>query len=124
VTFAVSATAALGTHNVTVSNPAGTSTPVVPITVQGATLTSIAPSSGVRGTTVPVTLTGTNLGGATAVNVAGNGVTCAIVTPAPTATTVNASCAITAGALPTARSVTVVTPIGTTPALTGGFTVN
>jgi hypothetical protein len=39
-------------------------------------------------------------------------------------TTVNASCAITAGAAHTARNVTATTPIGTTNSLTGAFTVN
>jgi hypothetical protein len=92
----------------------------VPFTVQGPTLASIAPTSGLHNTTVPVTLTGTNLGGATAVTVAGTGVTCSIT--GSTATTVSANCAITNGATRNARNVTVTTPIGTTTAVT--FTVN
>src|SRR5205807_1981711 len=44
------------------------------------TLTSIAPTSGARSTIVPVTLTGTNLTGATAVNVSGTGITVGALT--------------------------------------------
>jgi hypothetical protein len=84
------------------------------------TLTSIAPATGVRGATVPVTLTGTLLTGATAVNVSGLGVSCPI-TGTPTATTVTANCTVTRTAALGARNVTVVTPAGTTNAVT--FTV-
>jgi hypothetical protein len=119
-TFTITTGAATGARNVTVTTPAGV-TNAVTFTVQGPTLTSISPVNGNRGTTVPVTLTGTNLTGATAVAIAGGGVTCTGITS--TATTVNANCAITAGAGLGARNVTVTTPIGTTPALTNGFTV-
>ena len=54
--------------------------------------------------------------------ISGGGVTCTGITS--TATTVNASCAITTGATHSARNVTVTTPIGTTNTLTGAFTVN
>jgi hypothetical protein len=84
------------------------------------TLTSIAPATGVRGATVPVTLSGTLLTGATAVNVSGAGVSCPI-TGTPTDTTVTANCTVTRGAALGARNVTVVTPSGTTNAVT--FTV-
>ncbi len=122
-TFAVATgtTAALGTHTVTVRNPAGASNSIS-ITVQGPTLASISPITGAHGTTVPVTLTGANLTGATAVTVSGGGVTCTGITS--TSTTVNASCAITAGTAQTARNVTVATPIGTTNSLNHAFTVN
>ena len=76
------------------------------------TLTSITPNTGVHGTTVAVTLIGTNLTGATAVTVSGLGVTCTI-TGTPTATTVTASCVIARTALQTLRTVTVTTPGGT-----------
>jgi sugar lactone lactonase YvrE len=60
----IAAAGALGVHNVTVVTVGGTSSPV-PFTVAVAlapppTLTSVAPSSGVQGTSVTVTLTGTN----------------------------------------------------------------
>src|SRR6202011_3531003 len=61
------------------------------------TLTSISPSSGVRGTTVAVTLTGTNLIGATAVTVSGGGVTVPSFT-AVNSTTITANFTITANA--------------------------
>ncbi len=123
VTLTIAATAGLGGHNVTVTTPGGTTAPVT-FTVQGATLASISPTSGARGTTVPVTLTGTNLTGASAVTVSGTAgqVTCTI-TGTPTATTVTANCVITAAATLSARNVTVTTPIGATNALTGAFTV-
>jgi YVTN family beta-propeller protein len=119
-TFTISAGAALTARNVRVTTPGGTSGNVT-FTVQGPTLTSISPSTSVRGTSVPVSLTGTNLMGATAVTTSGTGITCTGITS--TATTVNASCAITAGATISARNVSVTTPIGTTNVLTGAFTV-
>ncbi len=120
--FAITTAAGLTARSVTITTPLGTSPALSgAFTVQGATLTSISPTTGTHGTTVPVTLTGNNLSGATAVTIAGGGVTCTGITS--TATTVNASCAITAGATQSARNVTVTTPIGVTPALTGAFTV-
>jgi hypothetical protein len=119
-TFTISATAGLSARNVTVTTSGGISNAVT-FTVVAPTLTSIAPISGVRGTTVPVTLTGTGLTGATAVNVTGTGVTATGVTAASD-TSVTANFAITATAALTARNVTVVTPGGTTGAVI--FTVN
>ena len=85
------------------------------------TLTSISPTSGTQGTTPAVTLTGTNLTGATAVNVSASGVTCAI-TGTPTATSVSANCVISRGAALGGRNVSVTTPGGTSNTVT--FTVN
>jgi hypothetical protein len=119
-TFTVSATAATTTRTVTITTGSGTSG-TQPFTVLGPTVTSIAPTSGERGTSVPVALAGTNLTGATAVTFSGTGITCTGITS--TATTVNATCAITAGAALTARNLTVTTPIGATPALAAAFTV-
>jgi hypothetical protein len=87
------------------------------------TLTSISPNTGYRSTSFTVTLTGTNLTGATAVNVSGllNGITVSNV-QVVNATTVTAT--FTIGALApqnTARNVTVTTPTGTTNPVT--FTV-
>jgi hypothetical protein len=114
-TCTISATASLtATRNTTISTGSGPSTQTVPFTVQGPTLSSIAGTPGVRGTTVPVVLTGSNLTGATAVTV-GGGVTCAIVTADTTATNVTANCTTTPTASLTAtRTITVTTPIGTT----------
>ena len=92
----------------------GNCVPAVP------TLTSIAPTSGSPGNSVPVTLTGTNLTGATAVNVSGSNVTCTI-TGTPTATSVTATCTIGRGAALGGRNVSVTTPGGTTNTVT--FTV-
>jgi hypothetical protein len=76
------------------------------------TLTGISPASGVRGTTVAVTLTGTNLTGGT-LNVAGTaGLTCTIV-GTPTATTVNASCVTARTVTLGPRTLTVTTAGGT-----------
>src|SRR6266550_521703 len=83
------------------------------------TLTSIAPSSRAQGTTGTVTLTGTNLTGATAVTVSGTGVTAGALTVTPT--TVTTTFTITATAALGARTVSVTTPGGTSNTVT--FTV-
>jgi len=84
------------------------------------TIASISPNTGVQGTTVNVTITGTGLSGATAVNVSGSGVTADNVT-ATSDTTVTATFTITATASLSARNVSVATPNGTTNTVT--FTV-
>jgi hypothetical protein len=84
------------------------------------TLTSITPVSGPQGTVVPVTLTGTNLTLASAVNVSGTGIAVSAVT-AVNATTVTATFTIAPNATLSARNVTVTTPAGTSNAVT--FTV-
>jgi hypothetical protein len=108
-TLNIATNAALVTANIGVATTIGNSGTKL-FTVQGATLASVTPSSGARGTTVPVVLTGTNLAGATAVNIPGGGVNCSGI--ASTATTVNANCTINAGAGLSVRNVTVITPIG------------
>ncbi len=121
-TFTISATAALSSRNVVITTGGGTVTATGAFTVLGPSLTSISPASGGRGTTVPVTLTGADLQGATGVTMSGTGVTCTLATPAPTSTTVNASCVITGTAALTARNVTVATTNGNA-TLTAAFTV-
>ena len=80
-------------------------------TVTRPTLTSITPNTGLRGTAVPVTLTGTNLTGAFLITVSGPGVTVSnLVVVSNTAVT--ATLHITNLAPPTARNVTVSTPGG------------
>jgi hypothetical protein len=88
------------------------------------TLTSINPATGYRSSSFTVTLTGTNLTGASAVSVSGllNGITVSNV-QAVNATTVTATFTIGAFApLNTARDVTVTTPGGTA-TLNNAFTV-
>jgi hypothetical protein len=120
-TFTMSAGASVSARNVTVTAGGATSN-AVPFTVQGATVASISPTSGLHNTTVPVSITGTNLAGATAVTM-GGGITCSGITS--TATSVTASCAITNGATHSTRNVRVTTPIGQTPTNTAvTFTVN
>jgi hypothetical protein len=75
-------------------------------------LTSVSPTSGVRGTAVAVTLTGTNLTGATSVTVSGNGVTVSGVNVVND-TTVTATFSIAPAATLSARNVSVTTPGGT-----------
>jgi hypothetical protein len=83
-------------------------------------LTSIVPGTGLRGTSVPLTLTGTNLTGAFAVNITGIGVTVSNLV-AVSATSVTATFTISNTAPTTARNVTLSTPGGLTNAL--AFTV-
>ena len=70
-----------GARTVTVTTAGGTSgaqtfTVTVPLPPGAPTLTSVSPNQGIRGTTVAVTLTGTNfVAGATTVTVGGSGVT-------------------------------------------------
>ena len=121
-TFTIAATSATGAQNVTVTNAAGVSNAVTfTVTVPPGALTSIAPSTGARGTIVPVTLTGTNLAGTTAVTVSGAAdITVTGITNV-NATTVTATFTISATAALTARNVTVTTPAGVSTAVT--FTV-
>lgn len=118
-TFTFTSSAGLTARNVTVTTPGGTSN-IQTFTVLGPTLTSIDPTSGLRGTSVPVTLTGTGLTGATKITVSGSGVTVSNLTPVDD-TSVTATFTITAGAGATARTVSVTTPAGTTKTQT--FTV-
>jgi len=120
-TLNLAASAGIGNHNISVAATGG-NTNSVSFTVQGPTLVSISPTSGTHGTTVPVTLTGTNLTGATGVTMGGGGGVTCTVTGTPTATTVTASCVISNGATGT-RNVTVATPIGNA-SLSSAFTIN
>jgi len=74
----------------------------------------------VQGNSVPVTLTGTNLTGATAVNVSGGDITVSAIN-VMNPTTVTAIFAIPANAAITGRAVTVTTPFGDTTSVS--FTV-
>jgi len=119
-TFTISGAATLSVRNVTVTTAGGTSNAVT-FTVAAPTVTGVSPNTGVRGTSVPVTITGTGLGAATGVTVSGSGVSFSNFTVA-NATTVTATFTVTATAGLTARTVTVQTPSGNA-SLTGAFTV-
>ena len=115
--FVLDAAAALGARTVTVTTAGGTSggqaftinapAPVAP------TLTSVSPNQGTLGTTVAVTLTGTNfVVAATTVNVSGSGVTVNNVVVGST-TSLTASFVLDPAAALGARTVTVTTAGGT-----------
>ncbi len=87
-------------------------------------LSSISPNNGTAGSTITVTLTGTNFArsaGATSVFVSGSGITVSAITVS-NQTSLTASFAISAGAATGARNVTIQTADGTSGAVT--FTVN
>jgi hypothetical protein len=114
-TFTISAFTGAGARNVTVTAPGGTSNAVTfTVTVPPApTLTSIAPPTGVRGTAVAVTLTGSNfISGATTVAVSGGGVAVSGVTVTST-TQISATFTISTGAALGVHNVSVTTPGGT-----------
>jgi hypothetical protein len=106
-TFTISATAGASTRNVTVTTPGGTTTAVT-FTVQGPTLTSVSPNPVTHGTGVSLTLTGTNLAGATGITLGNLSDSCAVNNS--TSTSVSATCTLVVGT----TTVKVVTPIGTT----------
>jgi hypothetical protein len=109
-TFNTTTTAVIGPRSITVTNVGGTSNAAT-YTVLGPVLTSIAPTSGARATTVPVSIFGSGLTGATAVTVSGGGITVSGVTVASD-NQVNANFAISATTAGTARTVTVTAPGG------------
>jgi hypothetical protein len=85
-------------------------------------LTSITPNTGVRGTSVNVTLTGTGLSGVTSISMSGTGVTVSGLT-VPNSTTVTATFTIAPTASLGARNVILTTPgVAINPVVT--FTVN
>jgi hypothetical protein len=121
----ISNTAAQTARSVTVTTPGGISnaqTFTVTAPPPPPTVTGISPASGARGATVPVTVTGTSLTGATAVTVSGTGVTCTGIVVG-SSTSLTASCAITTTAAETARTITVTAAGQTSAASTATFTV-
>jgi hypothetical protein len=77
-------------------------------------VTAITPATGAHNKSVPVTITGTGLTGATAVH-AGGGITVSNIVVSNFGTTLTANFTIANGATLNARNVTVATPIGITP---------
>jgi IPT/TIG domain len=102
---------AVGSATVTIT----AATSVAPI------LSSVAPNSGVQGTNVSVTLTGSNFKAGASIAVSGSGVSATSVSVL-SATQINAVFAIAGGATVGAHSVTVTTSSGTSAAQV--FTVN
>jgi hypothetical protein len=118
--FTITAGATLSARNVSITTPGGTSGTVT-FTVQGATLSAISPAAHSRGgAAFPVTLTGANLTGATAITISGTGVSHGAITVV-NSTTITTTFTITGTALQTNRNVNVTTPIGATNNVT--FTV-
>ena len=118
-TFTIASNSTTGARTVTVTSPGGTSNGVT-FNVIAPSITSLNPNSIVRGTSVPITITGVGLTGATAVttNVSAVTVTGVVVVNDTTITgTMNATAAATLGT----RNLTVSTPDGTNPVKT--FTV-
>jgi len=108
----ISAIAATGARSVRITS-GGVTTNAVNFTITAPTLTSMSPTAGARGTTVPVTITGTGLSSVSNVTVAGTGVSVTGVTVVND-TTVQANIVIAANATAAARSVRVVTSGGVT----------
>jgi Glycine rich protein/IPT/TIG domain len=124
--FVLDPTAADGFRTVTVTTAAGTSGPrifAITLPAPGApTLTSVTPNQGIQGTTVAVTLTGTNfVVGATTVNVSGGGVTVTNVVVGGSIS-LTASFVLDPAAASGVRMVTVTTAAGTSGAQT--FTIS
>lgn len=121
-TFTLASSATLGARNVTVTTSGGT-TAAQTFTVNppAPTLTSVSPPSGTQGTTVVVTLTGTNFVAGATVAVSGTGVTVSNVTVV-SGTSITATFTIASDATTGGRNVTVATAGGTSGAQT--FTVN
>jgi sugar lactone lactonase YvrE len=113
VSFKAGGTCTLVAHTAATSNYNAGAGVSQSLTIAKATLVSISPTSGLRGTSFPVMLTGTNLTGATAVVVSGTGVTASNIT-AMNGTTVTATFTVASNATISSRTVSVTTPIGTT----------
>jgi hypothetical protein len=115
-TFAISAVAATGARNVTVTASGGTSAAqpftVTPATTTNPVLSSLAPNSGPRGATLHVAITGSNFTAPATVTVAGGGVTVSdVVVVSPTSIT--ATFRVSRSATRHSRDTTVTTPNGT-----------
>jgi hypothetical protein len=122
-TFTIGGTANQSARNVTVTTPGGTSNAVT-FTIVAPVLNSIAPNSGNRGTSVPVTLTGSGFSAATGLTIGGGGGANAVGFSGFSVvsdTQINATINIPAGATLGGHNVAVVTPGGTTGNVT--FTV-
>ncbi len=123
-TLTLSASAATGARNVSVTETAGTSNSVTFSVTGGAqapTLTSVSPNSGAQGTAVNVTLAGTNFASGATVAVSGSGVTASNVTVV-SATQITATLTVVASAATGARNVSVTKAAGTSNSVTFSVT--
>ncbi|MFN7996373.1 MAG: SBBP repeat-containing protein [Bryobacteraceae bacterium] len=121
-TFNIAANAPTGAARVTVTTSGGTSQPAsFTVNPPAATLTSINPASGLAGTAVPVTLSGTNFASGATIAVGNPGVAVSNVTIV-SANQITATFTIAADAAPGAASVTVTTSGTSSAAVT--FTIN
>jgi hypothetical protein len=121
-TFTIAASAPTGPQNVTVTTGSKTSGSQTFTVNSGApTLTSIAPSSGVQGTAVAVTVTGTLFASGSTIALSGTGITVSNITVV-SSTSITATFTIALNAPAGAQNVTVTTAIGTSG--TQPFTVN
>jgi len=114
VTFTISGTASLTARNVTVQTAGGTATDNNAFTVLSAapTVTGVSPNSGVRGTVVQVTITGTNFGATPLVTAGFGGVTVSNVTVNQAGTQITATFTISSTANVSTRDVRVTTLAG------------
>jgi hypothetical protein len=123
-TLAIAVSAGVGPQNVSVTTAAGTSSSVafnVTAAAGAPALTSISPSSGSQGSSVPVTLTGTGFVAPLTVNASGTGITVSNVSVV-SSTQATATLAIAASAGVGQHNVSVTTTAGTSG--TTPFTVN
>lgn len=112
---AIAADATVGAKTVTVVTPSGTigaGSFEIKAPVPTSTVTAITPANGEQGKTVTVTITGTNLTGATAVNIDPKAPATGVMINTA-GTTVTATVTIAVDAPVGAKTVTVVTPNGT-----------
>jgi hypothetical protein len=121
----IASNAATGSRDLTVSTTVGTSSPLTgAFTVLALpVLSSISPSSGLQGNTISVTITGTNLSGASAVSFNGTGLTVSNITVISD-TQITAAVTIASDAATGSRDLTVTTAAGISSPLAGSFTVN
>src|SRR6202035_4417895 len=118
----MTANAATGARNVTVTTSGGTSgAQAFTVNLAPPTLTSISPNSGVQGQSVAVTLTGTNFVAGATIALSGAGITVSGTTVV-SATQITATFTIAGSATTGAQNVTVTTSAGTS--ATQPFTVN
>jgi len=121
-TLTIAATAALGAGTITVTTSGGTSSPVsFTVNPSAPTLTAVSPAIGVQGTSVPVTLTGTNFVAGATVASSNTGTTVGAVTVVG-ATQITSTLTIAANAALGAANLTVTTSGGTSGPVI--FTVN
>ena len=103
-----------GPHVITVSTPIGSPFVVFNVAAPAPTLSAASTSSGVQGTVVPVTLTGTGLTCASSVSGFGPLITVGPLTVAPGGGSISTTFTIAANAPAGPRSISVITPGGQT----------